>query len=678
MPVPRPISFHARPHEEGSSLIITVLFVTLLISALLAATTQLSLSSRTGSAERRDTLKAQYAAESGLNVAFAHIQAIQQLFEGSTTESGTTTYINVPKTTRAADVLLLAQQYCGNVSWNQTSPAGTYPVQSYCTANTSTADTRYQVLWQYVDPNVLPSMFAQQLGKTTLTATDLKMYWQKAFGTGITVQRDEANEGYTVTYKLKPLRVERTGMTRYRFYLQLDGLSAQGTSGSAERVVQALPTARSEFWFEIVLPTFVDRVLFTNYHRTKSGARPNFTTQSFDGPVHTNDYFIFANGGTPEFTGAVTSAGCYEFASNGTCNKNTNGTDKTQAGLLLSTTGTDYYYTLGAAKKSISEYSNSNQSTLNAITSKITAPSTTKATFSVAPKWNADFQPMPENAEDQKAAANDAGLVLPSGATVTLAASTDGNTVVSPTTFDVSTQRWTPNATYQFITVVSGITTTVYRVGPSGALEKKTGSNWSIERTAFNGVLYSSGKVNIGGPGRSGAQPLPALSAASQLTLAADDGVVVQNDITYSDVPCKPPAACASKATPMNLLGIYSQDGDVIISKNAPNDLNVHGVLMSSTGEVTVENYSTGSPRGDIKLLGGLIENYYGAFGTFDPRNPSKLGTGYGRDFSFDIRMSEGYGMTPPYFPVSPKWAVKSAENEGRSLSNLNWQQGTK
>ncbi len=60
----------------------------------------------------------------------------------------------------------------------------------------------------------------------------------------------------------------------------------------------------------------------------------------------------------------------------------------------------------------------------------------------------------------------------------------------------------------------------------------------------------------------------------------------------------------------------------------------------------TVDGYDAGSPRGIATLLGGVITEFYGPFGTF-------LGilqkTGYGRNFVYDYRMLQG--TAPPYYP---------------------------
>ena len=98
------------------------------------------------------------------------------------------------------------------------------------------------------------------------------------------------------------------------------------------------------------------------------------------------------------------------------------------------------------------------------------------------------------------------------------------------------------------------------------------------------------------------------------------------------------------------MLGVYSQEGNVLIGANAPRDIHIDGVLMSARGVVQVEGYDTIPEKGYVHLTGGIIEYFYGAFGTFDPRT-GRNRTGYGRRFTYDPRMKAG--LAPPFFPTT-------------------------
>jgi hypothetical protein len=94
------------------------------------------------------------------------------------------------------------------------------------------------------------------------------------------------------------------------------------------------------------------------------------------------------------------------------------------------------------------------------------------------------------------------------------------------------------------------------------------------------------------------------------------------------------------------MLGIIAWAGDVRIGTSAPNNVEIHGIIMAPHGEFTVDNYDSGASRGTATLLGGVITDFYGAFGQFSGTTPLH---GYGRNFVYDPRVLNG--KTPPYFP---------------------------
>ena len=113
-----------------------------------------------------------------------------------------------------------------------------------------------------------------------------------------------------------------------------------------------------------------------------------------------------------------------------------------------------------------------------------------------------------------------------------------------------------------------------------------------------------------------------------------------------------------------NLLGILSWGGDVRIGTTAPDDVNVHAVVMAPHGVFTVDDYSTGSSRGTATLLGGVISDWYGAFGTFS--GTSGMRTGYGRNFIYDDRVLQG--MAPPYFPYMDRFTIDNPVELSRKM----------
>ena len=209
----------------------------------------------------------------------------------------------------------------------------------------------------------------------------------------------------------------------------------------------------------------------------------------------------------------------------------------------------------------------------------------------------------------------------------------------------------TNTATY---TIVQGSTTTTVTV--NYASRQTTVQDGSGAPTTYSGV--PSGMIYTDGI-------LTSLSGTvqrdSQVTVAATGDVQITNNIMYQDYTAGPAPSAEGTA---NVLGILSWSGNVRIGATAPNDINVHATVMTPNGEFRVDNYSTGPSRGIATILGGVIENTYGAFGTFGSRN-----TGYGRNFVYDTRM--GRGMAPPFFPtIGRVISILSGLND-----RPNWQQ---
>ncbi|MFC6592116.1 hypothetical protein ACFP81_08945 [Deinococcus lacus] len=219
-----------------------------------------------------------------------------------------------------------------------------------------------------------------------------------------------------------------------------------------------------------------------------------------------------------------------------------------------------------------------------------------------------------------------------------------------------------------------------YRVDKDGNLFRLVSGSWVNQNRKFNGMIFGDTITRLVGPKRipSTVNPTtgsptvdeapPALASFSKITVAADNEISIGSDLTMSDTPCAYNTKLNDTCTkdPQNVLGIFSQNGNVSITKEAPNNLNIHAMMMSSEGKVHVVGYNTGSPRGDVYLTGGIVENWYGAFGTFSGTTPT---SGYGRQFEYDQRLKEG--ISPPYFPVSPIWQATDATAAMQGLGNV-------
>lgn len=447
---------------------------------------------------------------------------------------------------------------------------------------------------------------------------------------------------------------------------------SEATLGNFKRNV----VMQGEYRFTVGRVTFAQYALFTNFHTGASGDAVWFTDRTlFDGPVHTNEYFRFYD--DPWFGHKVTSAGCPSGQRGNRINPSTGVMEE----YCKSQTFGAYFY--------------DKQTTLRTNLGPNPQFGSHKPILSGGVDWQSEYIPLPSNSFVQANEALSAGIHYGDAQVQSLkmwAATSTG----AELTCNASTGVCTPAAQYQYIEAQvrecnrwnwqgecnrwdSGTTTITYRFAADGRLYKKVGNgSWNLATNSlgmpilnFNGVIYVDGDVpRFGGPTRKTSDnsktAAPAIAAFAQMTLVAEGSVEFTRDLKYEDPPCSSaperksngtvvPATCTNLDA-VNVFGVYTQDGNIEIGHNnssgldnAPDDVVIHGVLMSSEGMVTVQNYDKGGTRGSVNLLGGIIENKYGAFGTFDG-STGRQKTGYGRTFTYDPRMYAS--VSPPYFPT--------------------------
>jgi hypothetical protein len=155
------------------------------------------------------------------------------------------------------------------------------------------------------------------------------------------------------------------------------------------------------------------------------------------------------------------------------------------------------------------------------------------------------------------------------------------------------------------------------------------------------GVIYANGRIDeLTGPGRIGDEVQPALQKDTALQVVSTGDIVIQGDIKYQDYD-----------NGENVLGLFSSGGDIRIGTSAPDELQIDAYVLASAYKrsFNVDDYDVGSYRGLVHLRGGMVTNYYGAFGLFGSTGMK----GYGRDFRYDRR-----GKVPPYFPLTNRYVA--------------------
>lgn len=150
-----------------------------------------------------------------------------------------------------------------------------------------------------------------------------------------------------------------------------------------------------------------------------------------------------------------------------------------------------------------------------------------------------------------------------------------------------------------------------------------------------NGVCYVSGKAQVKGV------------LKGQMTLASDGDIEIMDNCTYDTDPRTDP-------TSTDMLGLVSEknvylDGNPYGANVDTADETVMASIMALDTSFTVENYSSGSPRGALVVYGGIIQAKRGPVGTFSAYT-GQIVTGYSKDYTYDPRLMDN---PPPAFPTT-------------------------
>ncbi|MFQ5637018.1 MAG: DUF4900 domain-containing protein [bacterium] len=150
----------------------------------------------------------------------------------------------------------------------------------------------------------------------------------------------------------------------------------------------------------------------------------------------------------------------------------------------------------------------------------------------------------------------------------------------------------------------------------------------------LNGFIYVKGSVQVKG------------TLDGVVTIVATKNIKITNDLVYeqSDSEGKPLSNCD------DYLGLISIK-NTIIADNAPNrnDVKINAAILTLGNSFTVQNYYSGSERGDLTIWGSLSQKVRGPVGTFGWWGY----TGYHKDYHYDNRF---LNMSPPYFPTTGQY----------------------
>ncbi|MFA5156020.1 MAG: DUF4900 domain-containing protein [Candidatus Omnitrophota bacterium] len=421
-----------------------------------------------------------------------------------------------------------------------------------------------------------------------------------------------------VTQNGNPERIIMGSDERYIFRYNYAIESTGSVTKTVPATAKTIRLSGGSFTVNIRRDNFAKFALFTSHHRTPSGTTVWFTSNTnFSGPVFTNERFSFAQNPGAHFTEEVAQ-------------------HETRARF----------------------YNNNNPVLLNADSN----PPRDVPAFDKGFERGEDLLNL-ESSTSATELRNEAlgtlplpgsnGIYIPNdGASLTGGIYVRGNSVISAgvDANNLPVYTITQGATTKVITVDYANNQTLVNVG--GDVQAYNGIPDGVDNQGT--IIYGDGNIN----GLSGT-----VQQDTSLTIASRDDIVITGNLVYQQYDTSPTLNAAAYE---NILGILSWDGDVRIGTSAPNNINIHGVVMAPHGIFTVDNYNYGSPRGTATLLGGAITDYYGAFGTF---SGSTEVSGYGRNFIYDGRVLEG--KTPPYFPYMTGF---TASVDGLSANLPVWQ----
>ncbi len=469
-----------------------------------------------------------------------------------------------------------------------------------------------------------------------------------------------------------PCYIHRLGPSEYEYFYTYTITSDGQMPPRARRRV----TLTRDFSIRIRPANFSQYVLFTNVHTTPTGGSLWFqTVTTFDGPIHTNGEFRFRRFprfGTPDSgvpcdpsriaATPLTSVNSRAwYWNNGSpvelsANENVVGGVRRDAAVLFDCTADTAddndnppaNFTRGVPAI---PYPSNSYSQKGAAIGRDPNDTTSVTNLEIR-------QTIPELADNSSAVPT--GIYVPvtdsNGDSVSNAGEPlAGGIYVQGDLNSLTLGMSGNNAVY---TLVQGAQTVTVTVDRAAGTTTVTNSAWAAPQTrVFSGVpkgwqpytnpnaaiVYVEGTIlSLEGT----------LEEKEQLMIGASGRIDITDHLRYED----PPNVADPDDNPLNVMGIYTANSDIRITTAAPNDVEIHAVLMAgNTGDgynssVYVQDYSLPPPRGPVHLIGGMIEEYYGQFGVTDPVT-FVLAGGRSRDFKFDRRVLRG--ISPPYFPTT-------------------------
>lgn len=318
--------------NQGIALVVVLIAAAVLFVVLLSITSTLTVGSRKLTTEQQQTVRAQYAAESGITRAEGETRTIMRQV----------TYLVNKMDVSSLDTNTLlshAANFCGVPvsSLNTTLTASNV----MCTANNGSDATRWTLFTSLIPASAYTDWNTANPNEP-ITGTPAE-FWTRVFSGQVqrppvvTSSSSGAQEQYRLSAGLQAVDVlgQASGSTYVlTFEFQPSNATSTGelvTTGANPTVVATRTLQRrlgGPFQLKLSPPNFSAFAQFTNRQLTSSSGTRVFLGDNaiYDGPIHTNEYYSFSAGQSPLFGKTVTSAGC---VTRGTKTVTTGGVDST-------------------------------------------------------------------------------------------------------------------------------------------------------------------------------------------------------------------------------------------------------------------------------------------------------------------------------------------------------------
>ncbi|WP_055363827.1 hypothetical protein [Deinococcus sp. UR1] len=619
--------------------IVTVLGGCLVIAVVLSMTATVTLNSQRNTTDNRLGLEAQYAAESAL----ARAQAQVDLYARSLNS------VVIPQGTQQSSILTQLGAVCGLAS-AVTLPLNIFnlPVagQKLCTVPVLTGNALDNQL----------AFFRNNVAKPAGMSDDAwKTYWRNMFGGKDTVLLAKTTAAPSTATGTLKTEVKGGGLTMTEVRVYPDNtlrvllkshpvISGTTLESGGKVIAQRTYSAGSVQSREIKVsqPPFSEYQYFVNRRTLPTGNRLIFWDEdTFEGRVHANGafnrtaplfYATAANKG-PRFLGKYTSTSTgLEYSPNSP--------SKPDASTMFKGG-----YQLGVPAVALP--SNANDQRLAAAGVQAGECTTTTA-LCLAAKFGAASV---TNGIIKNGVYFSSGTATASNAGSGFGSDGTGGIYVKGNVDDLKLSK---NGNFQRIEIVQGIKTTTFeQTGPTSWRVKEGNTVIkTMTNSTFNGMVFVDGAIGdqntMGSKGlRGDGADTPDVAAESQLTVAASGDIFIKDNLTYTD-------NAKDKPNSSNVLGVYSEGGNIKVNGPANRDITIDGTLMASAtgkgfGTVNYNTRTGGTPPPKINLTGGIIEEQSQGVGVVGPPN-----TGYSRNFKWDDRLAKG--LTPPFFPTQGQY----------------------